>query len=431
MKKFRSSKDIWILEPQEEDLLQGAHYALISLHWTFNRMMLNKGPAGQNIRAVNIAKGIVAQEMLKRALEKKGVKAVTQRKSHRDDDLFDFRVQMGNKLTRLDLKTWNYFTDYDPLGRTALSAKHIENNANYSGSEWTHFFPMLVPHTQIGQDKEAYCFAIASSIDFRKDVFSGRSGEILAAFPSGEILPFLSSPRLCLAREEDGKGIYLSIRWEGDMFTPDLKNFIIVGEWNGKLREESISVKNRSVAKAGPFSIVSSFKINQDLYRKWNDGIIRVSVFKNEFKDPVLNAARININVPPQKELELRIEDFCNLVIPDDYKLFVIGWTAKEDFLLDCRKYPAWVWPNDSVDKYRNQPWSQITARDAETFAKAGFTDCLKGKPPKFNAGWLKTTGSGGGACCYVYPNIGMKGGVRETNLYTLAQDVNTLESIC
>ena len=42
----------------------------------------------------------------------------------------------------------------------------------------------------------------------------------------------------------------------------------------------------------------------------------------------------------------------------------------------------------------------------------------------------MKTTGRGGGACCYVYPNIGANGGVKETNLYVLPQDLRTIASL-
>src|ERR1700677_2414763 len=121
MKKFSKRGDVWTLHPLEQDLLEGARYASISLPWTFNRMMMNTGSKGQQSRALNIAKGIVGQEMLKRALGEQGIKAQTQRKSHRSDDLFDFHVTMGGELTRLDLKTNNYFTNYAALGRQPLS----------------------------------------------------------------------------------------------------------------------------------------------------------------------------------------------------------------------------------------------------------------------------------------------------------------------
>ena len=38
--------------------------------------------------------------------------------------------------------------------------------------------------------------------------------------------------------------------------------------------------------------------------------------------------------------------------------------------------------------------------------------------------------GRGGGSCCYVFPNIGRNGGVKETNLFVLPQDLKTMDSL-
>lgn len=431
MRKLTGTKGIWILKPQKEDLVEGARYALISLPWTFNRMMLNTGSKGQQARAINIAKGIVSQEILKRALIEQGIRARTQRKSHRDEDLFDFRVEIDGSLTRLDVKTWNYFTDYISLGREPLSPNLIIKNADYPGPEWVHFFPMLVPHTQIAQDKEAFCFAISSSIDSRKDALANRQFNILAAFPSGEVFPFMSYQRLCTEREKAKKGIFLRVSWStSGLFDPERINIKIIGEWNEKELIIPLTVKKGKDLTAGPFSVVSAFQIETSDFHEWKDGNVIISIHRNEFKVPVLNSNRVNINVEPRKTLILTREDFCNLVVPNDYTLYVLGWMIKSDYLSSCREYPAWIWPKDSVDKYKNQPWSQITEKDLVSITRAGFEDCIRKKPSMFCAGWMKTHGRGGGACCYVYPNIGMNGGVKETNLYVLPKDLQTIDSL-
>ena len=175
MRKLKTKEDIWVLTPNADDLKAGAYYAAVSLPWTFNRMMLNTSSAGQQHRALNISKGIVGQEMLKRAMTGLGIKAQTQRKSYRDEDLFDFHVNIEGVLTKLDLKSVNYFTDYAALGREPFSADLLLKHSGYADSDWRTFFPMLVPHTQIEQSKEGYCFAIASSIDLRKDIASNRT----------------------------------------------------------------------------------------------------------------------------------------------------------------------------------------------------------------------------------------------------------------
>jgi hypothetical protein len=368
--------------------------------------------------------------MLKRALGEKGIKASTERKSHRSDDLFDFQVSIDGKPTRLDLKTNNYFSDYALLGREPLSSQLIAANASYPGPEWGHFFPMLVPHTQIGQEKNAYCFAFGSSIDFRKDLFTNRSADVLAAFPYGDHLPFLSSSKLCKGREGVAKGIYLSLRWDAGLLDPKTIKAKVLGEWDGKIAEASVFLKHGKLVTAGPFSVVASFIVDSEDVKAWQDGRITVSVKNNQFTTPVLNSARTNVNVQPKGRLEYQKEDFCNLVLPKDYKLYVVGWTTKDKFIEACRKYPGWVWPIDSASKWNNTSWTQITESDRNSITRAGFENCIQDRPRGLHAGWMKTNGRGGGACCYVYPNIGMNGGVKETNLYVLPQDMNTVSSL-
>ena len=100
-----------VLEPTESDLQVAASYAAITLPWTFNRMMKNTGSKGQRDRGLNIAKGILAQEMLRRTLQDLGIEASTQRKSHRDNDLFDFQVELDGTRLKLDIKSMNYYNN--------------------------------------------------------------------------------------------------------------------------------------------------------------------------------------------------------------------------------------------------------------------------------------------------------------------------------
>jgi hypothetical protein len=116
-------------------------------------------------------------------------------------------------------------------------------------------------------------------------------------------------------------------------------------------------------------------------------------------------------------------------MLPQDYILYVVGWIPKNDFLQCCRKYPAWVWPDDKKDKFQNQAWSQITDGDIKTLTSAGFDDCIQKRPSKINAGWMKTTGRGNGAACYYFPNI-FGGGIKETNLYILPQDLYPMDEL-
>ena len=392
-------------------------------------MMLNTSSNGQQKRALNIAKGIVGQEMLRRKLKRIGIKAVTQRKSYRDEDLFDFNVDIAGTLTRFDLKSVNYYTNYESYGRKPLSADLIIQYADYAGENWSTFFPMLVPHTQIAQSKEAYCFAIASSIDIRHDLSTDRLGYALTAFPYGKQLEFLSSKKLCWLRESAHQGIYLDLSYVKDTIFDSRVEISVLGEWAKQPCRIKVLLRSGTAQRVGPLSCVSSFTIDKESYEQLY-GNVYIAVSTNEFEEPVLNTSRRNINVTPERPLVLAGHDFCNLSLPKHYTLYVLGWIYKEDFLHACRKYSGWVWPNDRVDRFKNQVWAQITERDRRMLVRTGFQDIIREVPRRVRGGWLKTTGHGNGACCYVFPNVHRFGGVSETNLYILPHDLYNMDSL-
>jgi len=395
-------------------------------------MMMTTSSTGQQVRALNIAKGIVGQNLLHGALAKRGIQSLVQRKSHRDEDLFDFHVPLEGTLRKLDLKTFNYYTDYHHLGRDPFSSELPVANAGYPGPDWRRFFPMLVPHTQLRQDREAYCFAIASSMDFRRDIDANRIDHVLTAFPYGRAMGFLSSKRLCLARETAGEGFYIECSYvtEGLLDGQEL-SLTVLGESDGSLRKVQVPLRRNSrVSDIGPFSCVSSFQVGREDYDRLYYGRIEIAVSRNDFVEPVYSSSKRNVNIEPTEALQMTHADFCNLILPSDYTMYFIGWVTKVEFLQKCRGYTGWVWPNDRIDPHHNRPWSQITENDRKTIVRAGFADCIQASPPLLRAGWMKTTGRGGGAYCYVYPNIGKRGGVRETNLYVLPQDLHIMDQL-
>jgi hypothetical protein len=430
MTQLIKASNIWVLKPTKADLVAGAKYASLTLPWTFNRMMMNTGSNGQKSRALNIAKGIVAQEVLGQAFRTRGIEPKIQRKSYRDNDLFDFQIPVNGSISKIDIKTINYYNNYAPVGRSTFSEHLIIKFADYPGPDWRIFFPMLVPHTQIGQGKEAYCFAIASSIDFRQDTLTERAEYAFTAFPHAEILSFCCSKTLCLGREEAEKGIFLKLSYDGALLGGNNLAFTILGEWNGETKIEKVLLKKgKAVKDIGPFSCVSSFQISKETYDSLF-GTIEISISKNEFTKPVYNSYMKDINNDPGGALTFTRDDFCNLILPNDYTIYIIGWITKNDFLTKCWDYTGWVWPVDRIDKFKNQPWSTITEKDKKALMKAGFEDAIQKKPSLVTAGWMKTTGRGGGACCYVFPNIGHNGGVKEHNLYVLPKNLEIMDQL-
>lgn len=433
MKTLEQEQDIWKLQPNKKDLIAAAKYAAITLPWTFNRMFKNTSSRGQNDRALNIAKGIVAQEVLRRKLSEVGIKAETERKSYRDSDLFDFKIFLNGNPILMDIKSFNYYTDYKSYGREDLSSSLIIGNADYPGPDWRRFFPMLVPHTQIRQDKEAYCFAISSSIDFRRDISTNRNDFMISAFPHGEIMPFLSDKRLILEREAKENGIYIDItlRQEKSLFKNENLNLIVKGEWNEEQSFVKIELQaNKKIENIGPFSAISSFEIDKESYDKFIDSSIEIEISDNHLSKPVLNSSKRNVNKIPDKNLVIEREDFCNLVLPNDYQIYYLGWITKEEYLAKVSDYVGYVWPNDDETPYENQLWTQITEKDKSHLERANFEDNIEYEPKLLNAGWMKTHGRGGGACCYVFPNIGYMGGIKENNLYILPSDLYTMNEL-
>src|ERR1700730_10784281 len=207
MEKVTKVSDIITLPSTADDRAVGAKYASRTLPWTFNRMSKDTKAKNQCDRALNIAKGIVAQEVLRREFESRGIKVELQRKSHREKDLFDFRIRMDGKSKRFDVKSIAYYNNYPDIGRPPFSKQFVIGNRDYPGPDWRRFFPMLMAHTQVHQDKEAYVFIISESVDFRKTVLEGRSNHLITAFPYGDSLPFYSYKRLCSAREKANKGL--------------------------------------------------------------------------------------------------------------------------------------------------------------------------------------------------------------------------------
>jgi len=418
--------EIWLAEPTAEAKTLAANYAAITLPWTFNRMMRNTSSRGQRDRALNIVKGVVAQLTLYNVLIDHGIKCELEQKSYRDDDTFDFRIDFDGTFYRADLKTVNVYNDHLGNDREPLSRELNVHNCRYFGRDWRHFFPMLVPHSQINQDKDLYIFGIAISDDFRQTIDSEREQSFIAAFPFGKHLGFLAQRYLCNAREEHQKGIRIRCRYvPQSMLAPSVITLKIHGEWDGKRREEELELPQNSSIESTIFSSVNCFQLIGNIYANF-DGRIEVVVSENALDVLVRDYRRRDLNVPPAEPLVLTPEDFCDLILPDDYIIYFLGWIWKLEFLEAFRKYPAWIWPDDSEDPYANQRWTKVTRDDRKRLAAIGFEEYIT--RDGVTAGFLKGIPFGG-ACCYYYPNV-YRGGLKETNLYVLPCDLYPLEDL-
>lgn len=421
------SKSIWELTATKQDLEAGAFYASVSLPWTYNRMSLRSRSEGQQSRAINIAKGIVVQEVLRRAFTERGVIPVIQRKSHRDEDLFDFKIPIDGGLKTLDIKSFHFYTDYSGTGRQPLSSKLIFENRQYAGPEWRRFFPMLVPHDQITTGKDAYCFAISSSIDPRKDIHRKRASYAITAFPYGNWIGFLSSKPLCLAREAAGKGFAISIDYKAPQNSSPI-SLVVIGEWSGERQVEEVELKP-GAANLGtkPFSCVSSFRLKRDDYEQMT-GHFLISINSNDFSTRIQDSGVTNVNLIPDTPLQISSADFCNLVLPSDFTVYTIGWISKDDFVNRYRQYTGWLGPTQDAPDF-NRPWTSVSEEDRRIMRRIGLGNVQSLSSEQSHAGVVrKGDTNNNGACCYVFPYIGKFGGVKETNLYILPDDLNIMD---
>jgi hypothetical protein len=393
-------------------------------------MMMKSSPNGQNKRAYNIAKGIVGQEVLITALRENGIDVELPRDSHRDDDLFDIRVSVGGAIRDADLKTINYYSNYSDK-RPPFSPEYVLNHRDYDGPEWRKFFPMMIPHTQMSQNKELYLFAIADSIDFRSEITAGRSEHDIFAFPHGDMCEFLQGDRLIKAREKNNKGVYISVRYvEGNDGSGSSPTLELIGEWDGDVIRQDLTLEpNEILGEVGPFSCLNSFRMPPDDYLNNFEGELEFSIRSNELDEPVRNTTKRNLNKIPDENMILERGDFCNLRLPDDYTVHFFGWTSKKKFQENCRKYRSWVWPDDGSDPSKNTPWSQVSDDDRKKLSRIGFEDAIQSGQHRIDAGFLKGIPMSGGACTYVFPNQ-HGGGLRETNLYVLPQDLRTMATL-
>ena len=420
MTSLKNESDIWELKPKNEDIEEAIHYATISWPYTFNRMNFNvTSYKGQQGRVLNIVKGITNQNILKRELSKNKIKIHIERKSYREEDLFDFRIVKDNLEYGWDVKTIHHYGFYDKqFNREPLSKSLIIKNKSYDGPIWLNFFPMLVTHTQVNQQKDGYIFGISSTYnDIRSDRKTQRNRDYLVFVPWGLWATFMADKRLVYAREKENKGFSIKIVWKDILPLGEKLKINVIGERKGQRIDKIVKLSPNSPKTIGPFSSITAIQL---LERETLIGKI-VIYFNNRLNKPVLISKKKNINIVPKYPLIITDEHLINLYLPIDYRVLFVGWIKKQDFLNEFKKYRAWIWPDDKTDQYKNSAWSQPTEKDLDMLHRYGFLDLYKDK--KITGGILKTTGKGNGACCYVFQNQ-YGGGVRETNFYVLPQDL-------
>ena len=450
MKKLSKASEIWPpSKVQKADIQEAISYATISLPWTFDRMRY--GPRSQkavNDRLMNILSGVLNQNLLERILTEKGYECSKDWTNYRESDVFDFTI--NGKI--YDVKTVKIYSEYtEKVGRENFSVDLLISNEDYEGPEWKRFFPMMVAVSQLTFDKlkDSYIFGITETYeDIRKRKPSISDDGFWCAAPIQKAHYFFHSTRVIKLREEGGKGFKVNIYWKREQKSliedeKDSLKITLFGEWDGDRQIEVMEVNcDETIVSRNEFSSLSCIRLNHPTILNDYDQII-ISVENNflEFVSKPTNP-QINLNDPDFKWV-LTKESFVNLKMPEDYKVFWIGYIPFKEFSSIFPKYKSYFIPHPnnmeintpgkatprllkqftSLDRKRKKAINRGLAIPWPEFLS------LVGKNNIINAGLLLAANRFGmtiGAACYYYPPYGF----HERALYVLPRDLYTMGSL-
>ena len=392
MTKLDRTKQIWSVEVSDSDVTKGVDYASKSLPWTFNRMGV-VGPWTWYYRIMKIVVGVTVQELLLKLLRAQGMRIAKEWKDYRKEDTFDLRSRKGNKI---DVKSLNHFVEFDGDIRPHFTLDYLIDNKGYSGARWKRFFPCLVPNDQLNRE-DVFVFAILSSRNYNSLRMGERGKNFVISSPSEGWMNFLNNKKMTLARENEEKGLDLSISME--QFTSldqELPQFLIGYEKQGKFFEEPMKLSDTRDFELENVSALSYIRAARET-DAYFAGTLSVAI-KNHLKVPVLSGAKkANLNVQPGKAWKVNSEMFADLYLPRPLDLYYLGWISVDEFRETRKDYPSYAYPDDKKNDQENQ----------------------EGRTTEGGVLFTHT-------CCYIYPNT-FGGGLKNQNYYVLPKDLNIM----
>lgn len=435
-------------EAQKSDIKEAINYATVSLPWTFDRMRY--GPRAQNSvndRLIHILMGVLNQTILERILTGKGYECSKQWKKYRDSDVFDFIV---NGKT-YDVKTSHIYSEYSAKNdRQNFSPELLISNKDYEGPEWRHFFPMMVPVSQLTIDKikDAYIFGISETYqDLRHIEPVISDGGFWCATPFDKAFYFMQSTHVIKQREREGKGFRIRASWKRNQSRLNGKRksvrITLFGEWAEDRQTEILKLSEAETGTSvKEFSSLSCIRLEHPALL---DDFDKISIsVENEFDEfiPKPNNPKINLNNPNFK-WEVGKDSFVNLKMPKDYNIRWVGFTPFTLFTSTFPSYPSYFIPHPSnmdinvpgqaITKIREK-LEQLSRRrekaiaDGKNIPWPDFVSLI-GKKGQINAGLLiaaQRFGKPIGAACYFYPPFGFQ----ETAIYVLPKDLYRIDCL-
>jgi hypothetical protein len=452
MRKLTTADEIWPASVvTKSDIDEALNYATISIPWTFDRMRY--GPRAQNAvnnRLIHIMMGVLNQSILERELTSRGLSCSKDWTKYRESDIFDFKI--NNKI--FDVKTTVLYSKYnDEVGREPFSPKLFVQQKDYCGSKWRQFFPLMVTLSQLSikKQKDAYIFGIAETEeDIRKTNPILDDKGFWCAVPFGKAHSFFHSPSAIVAREEAGNGFKIVVTWNRAQARINgsrrVINLTLFGEWDGETCTEELSItEGKKAVSKNLFSSLSCLKFDHPALLNDNDDI-SVSV-DNKFKNDVPKPSNPLINLNDSDfDWKLGSGSFVNLLVPDNYKVYWIGFIPFNEFASKFADYPSYFIPKgDNMDenqagRVNERMKKSLLAMDKRR--KKAIDAGIKIPWPAFeplidganiNAGFLLVAqrfGRAIGAACYYYPPYAMPEGaiyVLPKDLYEMAELKNLL----
>jgi hypothetical protein len=394
MKKVTKRRDIWEIDVSKQSEEMGVLYASKSLPWTFNRLGVREGPWTWYYRMMNINKGVMTQESLLGRLRKDDVDIEKEWKDYRTEDTFDLRAPNS---TRIDVKSLNYYTDYKSAKRPEFSLEYLLENSEYSGNEWSKFFPWLVPCDQLKKN-DLFIFALLCSQNYNSKRMGGRDKSFIVTSPPAAWGSFLNHKKIILAREEDKKGLDLKFKLTQNVtLGGEPVEFEVGYEKAGKFFEQKLVLKNGRSDTIEGTSSLAYIRMEKHQIAAFIGKLL--ITFKNHLKRPVTSGQKlVDLNRAPSDCWEVTKGMYGDLFIPKPMKLYFIGWIERNRFDEVRQSYPPYAHPIDAQSKERNQP----------------------GRSNENGLLFLRS-------CCYIYPNV-FRGGLKNKNYYVLTHDLNVMD---
>lgn len=392
--------------------------------------------------------GVLNQTILERVLTTKGYSCSKNWKKYRDSDVFDFEI--NNR--KYDVKTTHIYSRYNQeWEREDFTPELLISNKSYGGPEWKHFFPMMVPISQLTIDKmkDSYIFGIAESFDdIRKIEPKISDNGFWCSVPFAKAFYFFHSVPSIRAREKNGQGFKVKITWKNPQqrFNDNSRAvvFTLFGEWDEKKQFEDLKLNPREeTSSVNEFSSLSCLKIDHPALLDHNDEFI-ISV-ENYFDQHVPKSTNPKINLNDSNfEWVLNKNSFVNLKVPQDYKVYWVGYIPFQEFASVFKDYNSYFIPLPrNMDVNQEGRVNNRFEKRLRSFDKKRAKAIEKGIPipwPEFvplmdiktrtvKAGILLAAMAGPrpiGAACYYYPPYAFQ----ETAIYVLPKDLYIIDSI-